>query len=884
MFKRAISFLCSAFAAAAWLAAPGARGAVFDFSAQYEGVLASFGGGMVSMQVFDEERFATVATNVASGTTFDLSTANGVVVWSSGNSVFYYTYNPDLGRWIGETVAPAPPANDLRTAGGIVAWSVAASGTVHYRVYDRARASWRAGSAATGAPSNLGVVDGVVGWSVSGPSGSARARVYDPIQGAWQAMDVTPLNVGTFHNTNGVVAFSGAVNGTVYFRTYDPTRTGWQAGSVVSGAPSDLRCANGVVAWSFNPAVHYTVYDPTAGQWRTGNDLSTGYTADLAISNSMVVWSTASASHLRGYGAGWGNGPAARVPYFTVSTNNANAPLWVHFIDLSIGALSWSWNFGDGGTSTRRSPSHRYTNFGGFFATQTVTGTFGTATTNKLMVTDVSPPAGTVVINGGAALTTNPAVTLALSAADNSGTVAFMRVANSVAAFGAWEPFASSKSWTLSAGDGNKTVFAQFADAVTNVSATTIDTIQLDTAAQPVVSVISTNYPESIGLATVRVVLSTNFTRLVSINYHTTNGTAAAGTDYTNVSGRLDFPVGAVERTFTIPIGADTQVELNETIFVILSNPTNCLPAGPGVVTILDDDLPVVSFASTNFTVSEGASNAVVTAQINAPSGLTVVLGWLATNGTALDGLDFIATNGLLTIPSGQTNGSFLVPILNDTLDELNETIALSLTSVTNGILAAPTNATLVILDDDAPRIGFSKALYPAFENDFFVLLNIWLTKPVTLDVSFDYLVLGGSASPGADYFPDSGRRTITAGSTNVTLIVNLVDNGTPEADETVHLALSNISNADPGPNAQSDILLYDDDRPPRLLTPRWGTNGLFQATAFGPAGQVFTVQTSSNLAAWTPLFSRTNATGTLEFSDPGSAVAPRRFYRTSLP
>ena len=47
-------------------------------------------------------------------------------------------------------------------------------------------------------------------------------------------------------------------------------------------------------------------------------------------------------------------------------------------------------------------------------------------------------------------------------------------------------------------------------------------------------------------------------------------------------------------------------------------------------------------------------------------------------NVTALNGADFAATNGLLVIPAGQTNASFIVPVFNDTLDELSETIALN--------------------------------------------------------------------------------------------------------------------------------------------------------------------------------------------------------------
>jgi len=55
-------------------------------------------------------------------------------------------------------------------------------------------------------------------------------------------------------------------------------------------------------------------------------------------------------------------------------------------------------------------------------------------------------------------------------------------------------------------------------------------------------------------------------------------------------------------------------------------------------------------------------------------------------------------------------------------------------------------------------------------------------------------------------------------------------------------------------------------------------------AHALDQVGVAFTVEVSSDLANWTTLFSRTNTTGTTEFSDPGSIFESHRFYRTRVP
>ena len=48
-------------------------------------------------------------------------------------------------------------------------------------------------------------------------------------------------------------------------------------------------------------------------------------------------------------------------------------PFTVQFSDLSPAAATWLWDFGDGGTSTSRNPSHTYNSFGSFSVTLTIT-------------------------------------------------------------------------------------------------------------------------------------------------------------------------------------------------------------------------------------------------------------------------------------------------------------------------------------------------------------------------------------------------------------------------------------------------------------------------------------------------------------------------------
>jgi hypothetical protein len=96
---------------------------------------------------------------------------------------------------------------------------------------------------------------------------------------------------------------------------------------------------------------------------------------------------------------------------------------------------------------------------------------------------DTTSPAGTILINSGAVYTTTTAVTLALTASDVGSGLAQMRFSNDNAVWTAWETYAAFRTWTLSNGDGLKTVYVQFRDVLNNASDSFSDGINLDDAA-----------------------------------------------------------------------------------------------------------------------------------------------------------------------------------------------------------------------------------------------------------------------------------------------------------------------------------------------------------------------------------------------------------------
>jgi hypothetical protein len=102
---------------------------------------------------------------------------------------------------------------------------------------------------------------------------------------------------------------------------------------------------------------------------------------------------------------------------------------------------------------------------------------------------------------------------------------------------------------------------------------------------------------ENAGSVTVSVTRNGNATQPASINYATANGSATQPSDYTSVSGSLQFAPGETVKSFTVPIIDDNLVEGTETINVSLSSPgAGEVEGSPYTTTIvvLDDDKPLI--------------------------------------------------------------------------------------------------------------------------------------------------------------------------------------------------------------------------------------------------------------------------------------------------
>ncbi len=146
--------------------------------------------------------------------------------------------------------------------------------------------------------------------------------------------------------------------------------------------------------------------------------------------------------------------------------------------------------------------------------------------------------------------------------------------------------------------------------------------------------------------------------------------------------------------------------------FTFIANDGGALPEG-GDSNIATVDVSVVSgllsLSASSYSVNEtNGTLQIDVLRTGCDTGL-VSVDFSTADGTAEAGLDYVATNGTLTLPDGVSSGSFTIEIIDDLSMEDKETLNLVLSNPTGGAaLTSPDSASVSILSDD----GLIAAIY----------------------------------------------------------------------------------------------------------------------------------------------------------------------------
>lgn len=191
------------------------------------------------------------------------------------------------------------------------------------------------------------------------------------------------------------------------------------------------------------------------------------------------------------------------------------------------------------------------------------------------------------------------------------------------------------------------------------------------------------------------VTLSFASSNVVSVQFATVAGSAAAGEDYTSATGTLVIPAGNVSGEIRISVRGDTNVEPDQDFFVNLNNVVGAtLLHAQGKGTILTDETPPelsISIVPTSVSESDGpnAAMATVTRSGASAAALTVALNSSDTSEAT--------TPANFVIPAGKTSEQFAISAVDDAVSDGTQTV--SITASAAGY--ASDSATLDVTDND---------------------------------------------------------------------------------------------------------------------------------------------------------------------------------------
>jgi hypothetical protein len=283
----------------------------------------------------------------------------------------------------------------------------------------------------------------------------------------------------------------------------------------------------------------------------------------------------------------------------------------------------------------------------------------------------------------------------------------------------------------------------------------------------------------------------------ISVTFTASNGTAAAGQDYTATSGRLTFAPNERSKTFAVPLINDTLTEGGETINLRLSNPGGRGTLGTprtAVLTIMPNDTPRLQLSSAAYEAVEGVP-ASITVTRSGGFGTPITVRYATSNGTATAARDYTAVAGTLSFGPNDTSKTFTVPISNDTVTEGPETINLTLSNPGGGAsLGARGTAVLTIAANDRQKVEFTSATYTAGESSASKTITVRRTGGLNGTITVQYATTPGTAVAGRDYSPVAGTLTFRANETQKAFTVPIINDGKHEGSETINLTLSGQS------------------------------------------------------------------------------------------
>jgi len=194
----------------------------------------------------------------------------------------------------------------------------------------------------------------------------------------------------------------------------------------------------------------------------------------------------------------------------------------------------------------------------------------------------------------------------------------------------------------------------------------------------------------------------------------------------------------------------------------------------------------------------ENGSSATVTVSKVGLPGSTVTVAYSTSDGTAISGTDYTPASGTLTFGPTETEKTFTVSALNDSLDENDETVILKLSNVNGSVpFGEPAIAVVRIVDDDPPpTVQIDDVTVEEGDSgSTLAVFTISLSAASGKTVNVTIATQAGTATPGLDFGGGSLLLTYLPGQTVKQVVVFVAGDTAVEGIEHFFVNLVNPVN-----------------------------------------------------------------------------------------
>ena len=361
-------------------------------------------------------------------------------------------------------------------------------------------------------------------------------------------------------------------------------------------------------------------------------------------------------------------------------------------------------------------------------------------------------------------------------------------------------------------------------------ASTAVVTIQ-DDDPQPTASIGDVSVNEGSGTLAFPLALNVASGFDVTVDFTISDGNAASPDDYSYVGTQgndatdsLTIAAGSNTGEIVINIVDDVLNENDEQFTISISNPINAEIGNNFAVVTIEDNDPEPNIVAGDLTVDEGDGDIAFPVTLDAPSSFNVTFDYALTDGTATDSGDYrppvvLAFGDTVTILAGATTGDITVSIVDDALDEPDESFIVTLSNPAKGLLPQESEASTVTIQDNDPTPTVSISDAVVNEGVGTVELIVSIDALSGRNVTVDYVAFDGSALAGLDFINVSSAASIATGTTSTTVSVTIVDDNIFELDETLSIDLLNPTNATlaGGGGSVGTVTIQDDDVAPTI-------------------------------------------------------------------